>query len=57
MMKEIFPEELKKQERNILNIISGNFETTMNEIKTLKQEIREIKSSLDFPEDVLELCT
>ena len=31
-MKEIFQEELKKQERNILNIISGNFEITMNKI-------------------------
>ena len=53
-MKEIFQEEFKKQERNILNIISGNFEITMNEIKNLKQEISELKSSLDFTEDVLE---
>ena len=34
--------------RNILNIISGNFEITMNEIKNLKQEISELKSSLEF---------
>ena len=54
LMKEIFQEEFKKQERNILNIISGNFEITMNEIKNLKQEISELKSSLDFTEDVLE---
>ena len=53
-MKEISQEEFKKQERNILNIISGNFEITMNEIKNLKQEISELKSSLDFTEDVLE---
>ena len=53
LMKEIFQEELKKQERNILNI-SGNFEITMNEIKNLKQEISELKSSLDFTEEVLE---
>ena len=53
-MKEIFQEERKKQERNILNIISGNFEITMNEIKNLKQEISELKSSLDFTEEVLE---
>ena len=54
LMKEIFQEEFKKQERNILNIISGNFEITMNKIKNLKQEISELKSSLDFPEEVLE---
>ena len=33
LMKEIFQEEFKKQEGNILSIISGNFEITMNEIK------------------------
>ena len=38
-MKEIFQEEFKKQEQNILNIISDNFEITMNEIKNLNQEI------------------
>ena len=54
LMKEIFQEEFKKQERNILNIVSGNFEITMNKIKNLKQEFSELKSSLDFTEDVLE---
>ena len=53
VMKEIFQEEFKKKERNILNI-SGNFEIIMNEIKNLKQEISELKSRLDFTEDVLE---
>ena len=33
LMEEIFQEEFKKQERNILNIIYRNFEITMNEIK------------------------
>ena len=54
LMEEIFQEEFQKQERNILNIISDNFEITMNEIKNLKQEISELKSSLDFTEEVLE---
>ena len=55
LMKEIFPKEFKKQERNILSIIRGNFEiTNLNEIKNLKQEISELKSCLDFTEDVLE---
>ena len=54
LMKEVFQEEFKKQEQNVLNIIGGNFEIAMNEIKNLKQEISELKSSLDFTEDLLE---
>ena len=53
-MKEIYKEEFKKQKRNVVKIVSGNFEITMNEIKHLKQEISELKSGLDFTEDVLE---
>ena len=53
LMKEIFQEEFNKKKRNILNIISGNFEINMNEIKNLKQEIIELKNSLDFTEEVL----
>ena len=54
LMKEIFLEEFKKQERNIRNIISGNTEFSMNKIKNLKQEISELKSNLDSKEDILE---
>ena len=54
LVKEIFQEEFKEQERNIRNIISGNFKINMNEIKNLKQEISELKSSLDFTENILE---
>ena len=53
LMKEIFQEDFKKQEQNILNIISGNFEITMNEIKNLEQEISELKSSFGFTEGVI----
>ena len=53
LMKEIFQEDFKKQEQNILNIISGNFEITMNKIKNLKQEISKLKSSLDFTDGVI----
>ena len=35
LTKEIFQEEFKKQKQNFLNIISGNFEITTNEIKNL----------------------
>ena len=47
-MLKIFQEEFKKQEQNILNILSGNLEYIMNEIKNLKQKVCELKSSLDF---------
>ena len=53
----LMTEEFKKQKRSILNIISSNFEISMNEIKNLKLEISEIKSSLDvllLKEDVLQ---
>ena len=40
-------------ERYGVIFLSGNFEITMNEIKNLKQEISELKSSLDFTEKVL----
>ena len=35
LIKDIFLEEFKKQEKNVLNIITGNFEIAMNEIKSL----------------------
>ena len=56
-MKEIFREEFKNQERNILNIKNDNLEITMNEIKNMKEEISELKSlksSSEFTEDFLE---
>ena len=56
-MKEIFQEEFRNQERNILNITNDNLEITMNEIRNIKEEICELKSlksSLEFTEDVLE---
>ena len=32
LMKEIFKEELDKQQKNLLNLISGNFDITMTEM-------------------------
>ena len=48
----IFAEEFQKQEKNIINIISGNFEITMKEIKDLKTEVSDLKDSLEFTENV-----
>ena len=54
MIKNIFAEEFQKQEKNIINIISGNFEITMTEIKDLKGEVSNLKDSLEFTENVIE---
>ena len=43
LIKSIFAEEFQKQEENIVNIISGNFEITMKEIKDLKAEVSDLK--------------
>ena len=53
LIKNIFAEEFQKQEKNI-NIIRGNFEITMKEIKDLKVEVSDLKDSLEFTENVIE---
>ena len=54
LIQSIFAEEFQKQEKNIVNIISGNFEITMKEIKDLKAEVSDVKDSLEFTENVIE---
>ena len=36
LMKEIFKEEFEKQQKILLNVISGNFDITMTEIKKVQ---------------------
>ena len=57
-MKETLKEEFAKKEKNISDLINGNFEITMrkirkshNEIKDLRKEINEFKESLEFTEN------
>ena len=47
-MKKIFAEELEKQQLSLLKLISGNYETTMKEIKTIKSDVNELKKSIEF---------
>ena len=42
-MKKIFAEELEKQQQSLLKLISGNYETTMKEIKNIKSDVNELK--------------
>ena len=53
-MKEIFKEEFEKQQKNLPNLISENFDTTMTEIKKVQSDINELKASLEHTETVLE---
>ena len=54
LIREIFREEFEKQQKNLLNVISGNLEITMKEIKSIKTEMNDFKKSIEFTENVLE---
>ena len=54
LIREICKKELKKQQKNLLSLISGNLETTMKEIKSIKTEMNDLKESIEFTENVLE---
>ena len=54
LIKEIFQEEFKKQAENITNLISGNFKLTMQEIYGLKNEVNDLRKSLEFTQNNLE---
>ena len=53
LIKEVFKEEFKKQEVDITKIISSNFTLTMEEIKSLKQEVNHLKESKEFTQNDL----
>ena len=53
-MKEIIKEEFEKQQKNLLNLISGNFDITITEIKKVQSDINELKASFEHTETVLE---
>ena len=51
LIKEIFQEEFKKQAENITNLISGSFKLTMQEINGLKNEVNDLRKSLQFTQN------
>ena len=62
IIQNIFKEDFEKQGKNIGNSISANFKTTVeevkksqNEIKNLGKEICDLRSSLEFTKNVLEV--
>ena len=51
LISEIFREEFKKQQKNLLLLISGNLEITMKEMKSIKSEMYDFKKSIEFTEN------
>ena len=54
LIKEILQEEFKKQAENKTNLINGNFKLTMQVIHGLKNEINDLRKSLEFTQNNLE---
>ena len=54
LIREIFRDEFEKQQKNLLNLMSANLEITMNEIKSIKTEMNDLKKSIELTENVLE---
>ena len=48
LIREIFREEFEKQQKILLNLISGNLDITMKEIKSIKTEM-----NIEFSQNVL----
>ena len=53
LMKEIFKKEFERQQKNLLNFISGNSDIIMTEIKKVQSDINELKASLGHAKKVL----
>ena len=53
LIKEIFQEKFKKQAENITNLISGNFKLTIQEIYGIKNEVNDLRKSLEFTQNDL----
>ena len=43
-----------REEFDLVNLISGNLEMTMKEIKSIKTEMTDLKKSIELTESVLE---
>ena len=54
LMKTVFEEEFAKQQQQISKIIESNLIITKQEIGKLREEINDLKKSIEFTENVLE---
>ena len=54
LIEKIMARALYEQKKNLLNIISGNFEILKQQTAELKKEINELRYSIEHTENVLE---
>ena len=54
LIKKVFEDEFKKQEKKKKKMIRGNLEITMQKIKNLKNGVNELKKSMEFTQNDLE---
>ena len=45
LIRKVFKEEFAQQEKNISNLISGNFSITKQQIKQVKKEVLDLKKT------------
>ena len=54
LIKKIITKAFDEHQRNLLNIIKGDFEISKQQILELKKEINELRQSIEHPEILLE---
>ena len=54
LVRKVLKEELAQQEKNISNLISGNFSITKQQIEEAKKEVLDLRKSIEFTENQLE---
>ena len=54
LLEKIITRALDEQQRNLFNIMSGNFEISKQQIAELKKEINKLRHSIEHTENILE---
>ena len=51
LIRKVFKEEFVQQEKNISNLIGGNFSITKQQIKKVKKEVLDSTKNVEFTEN------
>ena len=54
LIEKIITKALDEQQKNLFNIVKGNFEISKQQIAELRKEIHELRQSTEHAENVLE---
>ena len=54
LTEKIIARALDEQQKNVFNIISGNFEISKQQTDELKKEVNELRHSIEYTENVFE---